>query len=151
MLDITTLAAWGEFIGGIAVVVSLIYLAGQIRINTKTVRASNFGDLLTANNEATAISDAESASLWVRGIGDYAALDAEDRVRFDSMMSPHLNLAYRAWNLHQAGLLDASMLENLMRGVASYLEEPGARQWWETKQQFWQSEFREFVQARAPE
>jgi hypothetical protein len=26
MLDITTLAAWGEFIGGIAVVVSLIYL-----------------------------------------------------------------------------------------------------------------------------
>ena len=42
MLDITTLAAWGEFIGGIAVVVSLIYLAGQIRSNTKTVRASNF-------------------------------------------------------------------------------------------------------------
>ena len=26
-MDITTLAAWGEFIGGIAVVVSLIYLA----------------------------------------------------------------------------------------------------------------------------
>ena len=41
MLDITTLAAWGEFIGGIAVVVSLIYLAGQIRVSTKTVRASN--------------------------------------------------------------------------------------------------------------
>jgi hypothetical protein len=30
-MDITTLAAWGEFIGGIAVVISLIYLAGQIR------------------------------------------------------------------------------------------------------------------------
>jgi hypothetical protein len=30
-MDITTLAAWGEFLGGIAVVVSLIYLAGQIR------------------------------------------------------------------------------------------------------------------------
>ena len=30
-MEITTLAAWGEFIGGIAVVVSLIYLAGQIR------------------------------------------------------------------------------------------------------------------------
>ncbi len=30
-MDITTLAAWGEFIGGIAVVVSLVYLASQIR------------------------------------------------------------------------------------------------------------------------
>jgi len=30
-MDITTLAAWGEFLGGIAVVVSLIYLAGQNR------------------------------------------------------------------------------------------------------------------------
>jgi len=39
---IAPLAAWGEFIGGIAVVVSLIYLAGQIRSNSKTVRASNF-------------------------------------------------------------------------------------------------------------
>ena len=43
-MDITTLAAWGEFIGGIAVVVSLVYLALQIRSNTKTVRASNFPD-----------------------------------------------------------------------------------------------------------
>ncbi len=32
-MDITTLAAWGEFLGGIAVVVSLIYLASQIRQN----------------------------------------------------------------------------------------------------------------------
>ncbi len=30
-MDITTLAAWGEFLGGIAVVVSLVYLASQIR------------------------------------------------------------------------------------------------------------------------
>ena len=40
MLDITTLAAWGEFLGGIAVVVSLIYLASQIRQNSRLLRAS---------------------------------------------------------------------------------------------------------------
>ena len=40
MLDITTLAAWGEFIGGIAVVVSLVYLASQIRQNSKLLHAS---------------------------------------------------------------------------------------------------------------
>jgi hypothetical protein len=45
-MDITTLAARGEFLGGIAVVVSLVYLASQIRMNTKTVRASSHGDQL---------------------------------------------------------------------------------------------------------
>jgi hypothetical protein len=43
MLDITTLAAWGEFIGEIAVVVSLIYLAGQTRQNSRLLRTSGGG------------------------------------------------------------------------------------------------------------
>jgi hypothetical protein len=40
MLDTTTLAAWGDFIGGIAVVVSPIYLASQIRRDSRLLRAS---------------------------------------------------------------------------------------------------------------
>ena len=40
MLDITTLAAWGEFLGGIAVVASLIYLASQIRQNSRLLEVS---------------------------------------------------------------------------------------------------------------
>ena len=33
MLDITTLATWGEFLGGIAVVVSLVYFVSRSRLN----------------------------------------------------------------------------------------------------------------------
>ena len=39
-MDVVILAAWGELIGGIAVVGSLVYLAGQIRQNSKLLRAS---------------------------------------------------------------------------------------------------------------
>ena len=38
-MEITTLAAWGEFLGGIAVVISLVYLASQIRQNSKMLKA----------------------------------------------------------------------------------------------------------------
>ena len=73
-MDITPLAAWGEFIGGIAVVVSLVYLAGQIRQNTKTARVSNFGDMLLASDQYNAaISDPETASLYLRGLADLEA------------------------------------------------------------------------------
>ena len=52
-MDITTLAAWGEFIGGIAVVVSLIYLAGQIRQNSKLLHASTASASVSAASSRT--------------------------------------------------------------------------------------------------
>ena len=106
-MDITTLAAWGEFLGGIAVVVSLIYLAGQIRSNTKTVRASNYNHLMDKNEEFNAtLMDAELASLWLRGLDDFEGLSAEDQLRFTGLMSKTLNAAQRAWNFHEQGLLN---------------------------------------------
>jgi hypothetical protein len=65
-MDITTLAAWGEFIGGIAVVVSLIYLAGQIRQNSRLLRASIASTLaqLDYADNALAAQDPEMSRIW---------------------------------------------------------------------------------------
>jgi hypothetical protein len=146
MLDINTLAAWGEFIGGIAVVASLIYLAVQIRINTKTVRASNFGDLPTASSEfGNMTADPEIAALYVRGLDDFVGLSAEDKLRFHGILRHLFNSFYRAWYLHQQNLLDDSMRENQARAAATNFVNPGVRQWWEANQHWWPSEFREFV------
>jgi hypothetical protein len=70
MLDITTLAAWGEFIGGIAVVVSLVYLAGQIRQSREQMRAATaqqFQSQVTSTAQAV-VRDAELARLVRRGM-----------------------------------------------------------------------------------
>jgi hypothetical protein len=87
-MDITTLAAWGEFIGGIAVVVSLVYLAGQIRQNSRLQRASTTA--LIANNGIAAnaflTSDPELSLIFREGIGDLRSLSKPDRYRFDSLM-----------------------------------------------------------------
>ena len=39
-MDLDTLAAIGEFVGGVAVVVSIGYLALQMRQNTASIRAT---------------------------------------------------------------------------------------------------------------
>ncbi len=54
-MDITTLAAWGEFLGGIAVVVSLVYLAGQIRQNLKLLRASTASTTTAVSNDINSL------------------------------------------------------------------------------------------------
>jgi hypothetical protein len=52
-MDINTLAAWGEFLGDIAVVISLIYLAGQIRQNSKLLRVSTTGAIYPEGDRPT--------------------------------------------------------------------------------------------------
>ena len=55
-MDIQDLGAIGELVGAIAVVISLFYLAFQIRANTKSIQGSSYQDLLVlfqgVNNQA---------------------------------------------------------------------------------------------------
>ena len=82
MLDITILAAWGEFIGGIAVVVSLIYLAGQVRQNSNLLRASatsTTAQLHMGQNTMIA-QDPEVALLFYKGAAE--SLEEPDALRW---------------------------------------------------------------------
>ena len=45
------LGNYGEFIGAIAIVITLIYLAVQLRQNTTSVRASAYQEWVTSNVE----------------------------------------------------------------------------------------------------
>ena len=68
-MDITTLAAWGEFLGGIAVVVSLVYLASQIRQNSKLLRASTASATSATNADFSSliVQDSEVARIFREG------------------------------------------------------------------------------------
>jgi hypothetical protein len=141
MLDITTLAAWGEFIGGIAVVVSLVYLAVQIRTNTKNVRAANYRDLAAATSDfSRSITDPEAASL-----DDFAALSPEDQWRFTGLMALLMSPIHQSWDLHQRHLIDDVMWKAYARGWIDYYSNPGFKQWWESNQQWYPAEFRDFA------
>ncbi len=151
-MDITTIAAWGEFIGGIAVVVSLISLAVQIRINTKTVRSSNSNDLLDPNSQFSAmIVDPENASLYLRGLDDFVGLNAVDQLRFQGLMAGIISSVNRALNFHEQALIDRKVFEAQVNSIAILFGNPGMRQWWETNQHWWPADLRELVRGAAGE
>ena len=45
-MDLDTLAKLGEFVGGFFVVVSLVYLAHQVRQNTRSLQTENYARVL---------------------------------------------------------------------------------------------------------
>lgn len=80
--------AIGEIVGAIAVVVTIGYLAVQIRQNTRTVRASTYDATIRLLNEInlTFGSNPVASSLLLRGSEDYLQLDQDERFRYSLLM-----------------------------------------------------------------
>jgi len=89
------LGNYGEFVGAIAVVATLVYLAFQIRQNTKQLSLNEEASrVAVANASATAFrverrsayESAELADLWLKGMSDPDDLSETDFYRFRLFM-----------------------------------------------------------------
>jgi len=146
-MDITTLAAWGEFLGGIAVVVSLIYLAGQIRQSSRLMQVSTA--VAAHESDAARVSllmqDPEMMRLYFEGLADCTSLSEADRRRFDTFFDQNFRGFLANWRFAQAGILDEAVWEYDRNGQAWHLQQPGVQQWWNEFRFLYGDEFGAFV------
>ena len=77
----------GEFVGGVAVVISLVYVGLQIRQSSNSVRAASQIAIKQLSTEITnQLVAPEMARIYLEGLKDSTSLTPEDRVRFHSLM-----------------------------------------------------------------
>ena len=147
MLDITTLAAWGEFLGGIAVVVSLIYLASQIRQNSRLLRVSTAGVTIDTQTRLAKLlaGDSEAAQVFIWGIADRDALSEVDRQRFDAMIFLYIDGMDQEYRLAQDGVMGPKPWEARKRRFRGVSRQPGLLNWWTQFRDLYDSGFRECV------
>ena len=128
----------GEFLGGIGVVVSLLYLAVQIRHSSRVAALTaghsislGFTEFLERLN-----LDPELHSLWTRAIESPESLDEAERDRSDRLM---VGLFLRCLDAHRHGELDARIAERFDRIARHYLRLTTVQSWWERTNEFVQS------------
>jgi len=83
-MDFQALGNIGEFVGAIAVVISLIYLAVQVRQNTASQQTENYTlalDRISAQQSRLA-EGGEFAMILSRGVRDTKSLTPGERVQF---------------------------------------------------------------------
>jgi len=82
-MTLQQLANLGEFVSGLAVIASLIFLAFQIRQNTKTVKSANlFGNIEIWSNMLLTISDAEHMSAYMYGASGLENIRPKEYTQF---------------------------------------------------------------------
>jgi len=127
------LGSLGEFVGALGVVISLIYLARQMSLNTTSIRAASFNSM-TENSIRLlehAFRDGDFAEFLHRAEQDPSNLSPNELVRWDAYMTAvyrHFgNLVYQ----YRVGVLDKQMWQSYRDTLKQHLRAASWQTWFE--------------------
>lgn len=120
-MTVETLGHLGDFIGGLAVIASLLYLAVQIRQNTRAVRSSSYHQAAeqTWNYCLAVAGDASLAEILARRESGEALSPAE-QIRANSSDQAIIFGMENMLRLHEEGLVDPEIWQNLIENSTRY-------------------------------
>lgn len=143
------LAAVGQLAAVCIGIPSLIYLATQIRAQTKERRQSavnaltvQWGDLTCALHESS-----EFSAIYLRGLQSFEKLDAIEKVRFSAFFNRFFKNFQAMYFAHQDRILTAQLWGEIERTMTDLLGYPGLQQWWKTRRHWQTEEFAQVVDA----
>ena len=98
-MNLNDLANIGQVIGAIAVVISLIYVALEIRQNSNAVRSAAAQSVHEhfANWSHLIAADAELSRIAANGLRDYQSLSENERTRFIGAFMSFLSYSQNAF------------------------------------------------------
>lgn len=132
MLD--TLGNLGDFVGGIAVVVTLAYLVIQVRQNTAAIEASSRQQIVESDRQANRLwLEPGAARAWVRGLHRDPGMDFEALDRVTTMFNDRALFFPGAYALHEheTGKLEDETCQRYLAWFSAKFATPGGRAWWE--------------------
>lgn len=124
------IGAIGEVLGAIGVVVTLAYLATQLRQNTRALRATSIDSATKIGNETrfALLADPDMTGIYMRGLSDVESLDPLERERFRLVMTNATWSLWNAWEQSQHGGNQAWQAQkHILRRL---LTQPGGEWFW---------------------
>lgn len=145
---IETLGNIGDLLGGIGVIITLLYLANQIRQNTCSMRASAFqtSQRDIADKLDSLSSDPELIRIYFDGNHEFATFSREDRRRYATFMTGLLRRYETLLYQTRVGNIDREEWEGLLTELRTIFKYPGARAWWSQGSSSFNRELREFLE-----
>lgn len=138
----------GEAIGGIAVIITIVYLAIQIRQNTRAVRAAAFQQVVDSFAEFSAFlsRDRDLVEIVINGNKDYHSLNEVDQTRYDLAMRSFLRRAENVFFQTEQGTVEAETWTGIRGNLITVFRAPGFQTWWKRQTRYFNPAFRDFLE-----
>jgi hypothetical protein len=127
------IGAFAEVFGAVTILVSLIYVAIQIRQSNHFAKADAEREVLQNWMHAldSLVTDIPTTEAFLRGLSDFDDLSAAEQTRL-SYKLVELNAVHHTMELMAAkGLVDEDLVQSTANVIFSYIQTPGGRRWWE--------------------
>ena len=138
----------GEFTAAIATLFTLVYLALQIRLNTRETQAASrtsvsqaFADLLSNMSR-----DSETSKLLRRGFFDPDSLSADDTFRFDMTIAALFQNFETAFAQRSRSALTEEDWVKWTVLIKQYMAQPGVQAFWSRSAEAYTPAFRRHVE-----
>jgi hypothetical protein len=143
------LAALGQLAAVFVGIPSLIYLAVQIREQTKERRQSAVNALAVQWGDLTkAIHDsAEFSEIYLRAVQSFNDLDPVSKLRFSAFQNRFIKNFEGMYYSRCDGILPEPLWGEIERTMADFIAYPGVQQWWATRKHWHTDEFVRVVDA----
>jgi hypothetical protein len=133
-LDLDALGNIGDFLGGIGVVVTLIYLAFQIRQNTKVVQissATSRAEQRARQSEFIATTPEINRIFWA-GLEEPESLSESEYRYFESIFASYFQGVAAGFDLRRERAVSTPEWEAQVATVEWLMAKPGWHRYWET-------------------
>ena len=139
----------GEFVGSIAVLATLIYLAIQVRQSNASDRMNTTLNIQSSYNEVGSLFLGDS-SVMSSGFSGLSALSQGDQLKFAVVLHLYFGHIELVKSYEERGMLDHETLNRTYSALRYYLQLPGVQEWWATAGSSTFSErFVEFVERQS--
>ena len=146
-MDLDTLAKASDFVGGIVLVISLVYLAYQVRQNTQSQRSENYARVLERMStvQAQLSMDADLHHVFMVGAEDPARLSRAERLRFSWALYELFGAGEFMFHQSREKALPPEVWARWEAAIGWWLSHPGMRAWWAAKPAPLAPDFEEFA------
>jgi hypothetical protein len=140
------IGAIGEIVGALAVVVSLVYLASQIRIQNRESRSASVHQVIEGyRSSISALHEPEMADIWISAIADFDGLEPPQRLRFIIYLTVALRSFEDAYYQWREGRLETDIWRALLMPLIDVKSTPAFGRFWELRRHHFRGEFADYV------
>ncbi|MGK0257019.1 MAG: hypothetical protein ACI96M_000447 [Candidatus Azotimanducaceae bacterium] len=146
-MKLQDLASVAEIFGGVALIVSLIYVGVQVNDNTSAIRSTAASDATTTMQSwyVEMGSNRQASDVWFNAMTSAEPLPPRDEFQF--MMSMHVAILgmQNSYLLVKEGTLDAEFSEAVTTAIVAVKDLPGMSRYWTQRKGFFHTGFAEYV------
>jgi hypothetical protein len=147
-MTLQTLANLGEFISGIVVIISLLYLALQIRQNTLSQRTDTYARALDriATMQARMSERGEFTDILIKGVADHRQLTQRERTQFTWMFYEMFGAFEFMHDQNHSGSLPEAVWQRWADTLLWWMAFPGVQAWWDSRPTPFTPAFTQFIE-----